>query len=317
MRCNARCRFCRIWKDHSPPSSDLPLELGYRLIDDLTRLGARHIDFTGGEPTLYADLPQLLAHARQKGIVTSVTSNGILFHRRAAEFHGQLDSLGFSLNGPNAEIHDRMQGVASFHHVVNSIDRALATNLPVHAHYTATNDSVSCIEPTIAFTRSMGIPLLIFPEFSYFNNAGLSPEYIQHLFRLAKEPGVCINTASLKFYRDGGNSTRRPLCRAGKSSIAIAPDGSLLLPCFHAKVHTVQTHGDLYATYYRKDVQALLNESGRYPFCEGCTNWCYINPSFVYSVNKYTLHHVAFAPRLLREIYHGRWLSKAVSILAR
>ncbi|HQK23341.1 MAG TPA: radical SAM protein, partial [Candidatus Latescibacteria bacterium] len=60
-RCNARCSFCTIWDpakwDHrATPSWD-------QMSSNLTvarKLGTRFVDFTGGEPLLYHDLPRAL-----------------------------------------------------------------------------------------------------------------------------------------------------------------------------------------------------------------------------------------------------------------
>jgi MoaA/NifB/PqqE/SkfB family radical SAM enzyme len=315
LRCNARCGFCSIWRNQAGAPPDLPAELGIKLLRDLKRLGVRHVDFTGGEPLLYPHLPELLSYARKAGLFTSITSNGLMYLERASELKGLPDSLGFSLNGPSAEIHDRVQGVPSFERTLASIRLALELGEPVHAHFTATDRSIEYLEPTLELAQRTGVPLIVYPEFSYFGNCQLSPEHLAKMRSLSREKGACINTACLKFAEHGGNKKEKPLCSAGRSALAIAPDGSILLPCFHMQRASIPTGGDLYATYRRQDTQHLIKESGRYPFCDGCTNWCYINPSFVFPPSGYTTLHLRSAVRALRGVYREKWLSKAADIL--
>ena len=77
-RCNARCGFCDIWKDRSASRSREPSpDVIRRNLGDVRRLGVRMVDFTGGEPLLYEELPRALDCAKSIGMWTTVTTNGI------------------------------------------------------------------------------------------------------------------------------------------------------------------------------------------------------------------------------------------------
>jgi MoaA/NifB/PqqE/SkfB family radical SAM enzyme len=89
MMCNERCKFCyyldMIDNPRKPVSDDLPLggarhrdfdrvklELEiYRRYYDLT-----HVDITGGEPTIFPKIVDLVAYAREIGIMPCIISNG-------------------------------------------------------------------------------------------------------------------------------------------------------------------------------------------------------------------------------------------------
>lgn len=49
------------------------------MIDKAWNAGVPHLIFTGGEPTLRADLPDLLVHAEENGQVTGLITDGIVF----------------------------------------------------------------------------------------------------------------------------------------------------------------------------------------------------------------------------------------------
>ena len=70
-------------------------------IEHLCRLGIQKVRFTGGEPTLYKRLPDLVAHTKKidEGIHTAITSNGSLLKRMAPLLGDSgLDSINISLD---------------------------------------------------------------------------------------------------------------------------------------------------------------------------------------------------------------------------
>jgi MoaA/NifB/PqqE/SkfB family radical SAM enzyme len=62
-RCNNDCAHCYNARSRDYP--ELSTEKWYQILDRLWAIGIPHIVFTGGEPTLRADLPELIAHADQ------------------------------------------------------------------------------------------------------------------------------------------------------------------------------------------------------------------------------------------------------------
>ena len=87
----------------------------------LRRLGVRYVDFTGGEPLLRADVAEVFAEAKRQGFTTSMTTNTILYPKRAKEMQGLVDFLNFSLDGGDAETHDQSRGVKIFDTLVESV----------------------------------------------------------------------------------------------------------------------------------------------------------------------------------------------------
>ena len=75
-RCNAKCSFCDIWEK---PSPYVTLENVEQNLKDLKRLGVKVIDFTGGEPLLHRQLPEILDLAKSLGFITTVTTNTSTF----------------------------------------------------------------------------------------------------------------------------------------------------------------------------------------------------------------------------------------------
>jgi MoaA/NifB/PqqE/SkfB family radical SAM enzyme len=78
-RCNSKCRTCDVWRK---PNDDLTLDEWTRVFQNIGR-GPIYLTFTGGEPFLRKDLPELVlagyAHCQPEYI--TIPTNGILTAR--------------------------------------------------------------------------------------------------------------------------------------------------------------------------------------------------------------------------------------------
>ena len=122
-RCNATCSFCDIWEKPSPYADIQTVENNIR---DLKKLGVKVIDYTGGEPLLHRNIDQLLRIAKKYGMITTLTTNALLYPKWALQLKGLIDMLHFSLDSPDKEEHDKLRGVACFDFVMQSIQIALS-----------------------------------------------------------------------------------------------------------------------------------------------------------------------------------------------
>ena len=74
--CDLQCQFCyyHFRKDERP---FIPLRQACREIDRMRDVyGLNAVDISGGEPTLYKELPQLIRYARRRDIAPSVITHG-------------------------------------------------------------------------------------------------------------------------------------------------------------------------------------------------------------------------------------------------
>jgi cyclic pyranopterin phosphate synthase len=102
-RCNFRCTYCMpaeglVWL---PKDEILTFEELTRLLALFVGLGVRSVKVTGGEPTVRADLPELIRMFRSvaPGIDLSMTTNGVLLDRLAAPLaDAGLDRATISLD---------------------------------------------------------------------------------------------------------------------------------------------------------------------------------------------------------------------------
>ncbi len=110
-RCNLACEMCDYWRQDLP--TPLTTDLVVRTLDELVALGCRKVHFSGGEPTLRPDLPDLIAHARRLRLRVTLTTNGTLLTRELSRqlVKAGLNSVCVSIDSPVRSVHDRIRGM--------------------------------------------------------------------------------------------------------------------------------------------------------------------------------------------------------------
>src|SRR6476660_4921141 len=106
--CNCRCIMCDIWKTRDGKVfhvSDLEPQL-----ESIRRLGVRWIVFSGGEPLMNPELPQLCSILKGAGIRLTLLSTGLLLKKCASSVAASFDEVIVSLDGPPA-VHDAIRRV--------------------------------------------------------------------------------------------------------------------------------------------------------------------------------------------------------------
>ncbi|MEE8106584.1 MAG: radical SAM protein [Planctomycetota bacterium] len=161
-RCDLDCEMCDL-----PLRGDRKRELdtaGFRdVLDGFADLGVLGVGITGGEPLLREDLPELVAHGTRRGLLMHINTNGTLLDdsRVRALADAGVASFNISLDGPDAETHDRLRGrTGSFQRVLRAAARLIA--LPDRAYRVALTcalgeDNVSSVPALLARARDVGV----------------------------------------------------------------------------------------------------------------------------------------------------------------
>ncbi len=285
-RCNARCIFCDIYKKKG---KDAKPEEVFKNLVDLKKIGVKFIDLTGGEPLLHPALPEFLRMAKKLGFLTTVTTNCILYPKRAREIAGMIDLLHFSLDSPIKSEHDRIRGVPCFDSVIKSLHIAETLGEKPDILFTVTEENVKHLSEMARLAKSLHRILLVNPVFSYFDNPGIHKETLDLILSFASEPYVYVNRGIIRFMKKGGNLTNHPRCRAVTTTIVISPDNYLLLPCYHKAIKKIPINNNLLEIYQSEIVKHFKRMEGRFSFCQGCTISCYFDPSFTYGIDTYFL----------------------------
>lgn len=287
-RCNATCSFCDIWER---PSPYITLENAEANLKDLKRLGVRIVDFTGGEPLLHQQIPQLLEMAKKMGFVTTLTTNTLLYPKKAEMLKGLVDMLHFSLDSPVKEEHDKSRGVACFDHLQDSIQLARKLGERPDIIFTVFPHNLHQINQVWKeYAIDKNLILILNPAFEYnkvHTGGNLAPEQLEELRSWGKRKNVFLNEAMIQLRLDGGNQVDKPVCKALTSTIVISPENELVLPCYHLGIESIPIDNHLFELYQSEKVKRMKQWEGRLPGCQGCTVNCYLQPSFTVNMNRY------------------------------
>jgi len=132
FRCNQRCAMC--WQQRTWP--DAPEAYPSLWLDEMAAAGVRDVSLTGGEPTLYPRLLDLVDRAaRHHGMTVSLQTNAIRLAR--GDLAARLRAAGLtevlvSFHGATAEVAEALTGAPGSHAAtVAGIQACLAAGLSV------------------------------------------------------------------------------------------------------------------------------------------------------------------------------------------
>jgi MoaA/NifB/PqqE/SkfB family radical SAM enzyme len=239
-RCNLDCFFC--YNDLGLRGRALSRAQWMGLLDDLAELGVLNVALSGGEPLAHPDFFLIGAHARKRGFLVRVKSNGhALSAPVARRLRDVVDPLvvELSLHGAGAETHDRQTRVkGSFDRLLAHLGALRAAGLRVKLNSTLTAWNEAEVEEMFALADRLEIPLQFDPEVTPRDDGDRAPlaitasrEGLLRLFRAEFARGQKAAAASGS--HDADRSLPVPVdkhCGAGSSGIAVDPYGNVY-PC--------------------------------------------------------------------------------------
>jgi radical SAM protein with 4Fe4S-binding SPASM domain len=242
--CNNGCRHC-----YNPPERAAMPGLSprdwRRVLKKLARVGVPHVIFTGGEPTLVDDLPELVRHAGQLGMVTGINTNG----RRLADrtlieslAGAGLDHVQVTLESHRAEVHNAMTAAASFAETVRGIENSLDAGLHTITNTTLTRQNVDHAETLVEFLHGLGLRTFAMNGMIYSGGGRTSTDAVAEEDLAPVLLSVRDRAAELGmrflWYTPTAYCRLSPVelelgprrCNAGEYSVCVEPNGDVL-PC--------------------------------------------------------------------------------------
>jgi len=168
-RCNLKCVHCYAHARDIHFDDELTTEQGKTLITDLAKFGAPVILFSGGEPLVRRDLPELAAFAVESGMRAVISTNGTLITSTMAHTLKKigLSYVGISLDGME-EINDRFRGVrGAFKSALSGIENCQEAGIKVGLRFTINKINVTEIPKLFQLLEDMNIPRICFYHLVY------------------------------------------------------------------------------------------------------------------------------------------------------
>ena len=243
--CNQKCLHCYA---AGQPLSDTPELTTAQWKEILAKLRAANVPqvtFTGGEPTLRADLVELVDAAQW--FVTRLNTNGRLLTPELCRrlYEASLDSVQVTLYSHDPAIHNALVGAEGFDDTVTGIKNAVAAGLSVSVNTPLCSLNTD-YAAAVRFVNGLGVRYVtcsgLIPsgsaEGAESRATRLTEEQLTDVLRravtAAEELEMEMDFTSPGWLKEetlrSMGLTLVPSCGACLSNMAIAPDGGVI-PC--------------------------------------------------------------------------------------
>jgi len=169
QRCNLKCVHCYAHAKNRSGEDELTTREGMTLIDDLAQFGVPVLLFSGGEPLVRPDLPELAAYAVEKGMRAVISTNGTLITPGKARILKEigLSYVGISLDGME-KVNDRFRGVdGAFNAALEGIKNCRDAGIKVGLRFTINKYNADEIPNIFDLLEEMDIPRVCFYHLVY------------------------------------------------------------------------------------------------------------------------------------------------------
>jgi len=123
LKCNLQCVHC-LSDAGLTGENELTGPECRALVDQLTSIRVFQVNIGGGEPFIRPDFPDLLTYCHEKGLVTCVSTNGMLIEDTLARRLSRLKMLylQISLDGATADVNDPIRGKGTYKKILEAAD---------------------------------------------------------------------------------------------------------------------------------------------------------------------------------------------------
>jgi MoaA/NifB/PqqE/SkfB family radical SAM enzyme len=154
FKCNNNCRHCVVADKR--PTKDLPLEEICSIIESISPENYA-IQITGGEPTIYSYLPDVLEACKRRGLITVLQTNGtgfsdIEFLRKCAP---NLDQVHIAIHSCIPEIHDTIvQSPGMWSKTIQGLDNLISEKVYFTTQTVLSKYNIDSLYGTFCFIQN-------------------------------------------------------------------------------------------------------------------------------------------------------------------
>ncbi len=169
QRCNLKCVHCYAHALEEEGQDPISTDQAKVMIDDLAKFGAPVMLFSGGEPMVRKDMPELAKYATTKGMRAVISTNGTLITREKAKILKEvgLSYVGVSLDG-GEDIHDAFRGVkGSYKKALEGLDYCREEGIKVGLRFTINKRNAAEVPKIFTLMKEREIPRVCFYHLVY------------------------------------------------------------------------------------------------------------------------------------------------------
>lgn len=243
-KCQNSCPHC--YNEPQRNIEPLEKEKWFDILKRIESIGIPHIVFTGGEPTLFPDLPELIQYAENLGLVTGLNTNGRKLkdeHYTKVLAQSGLDHIQITLESCYEDIHDSIvKENGAFKETISGIQNALKEKIFTMTNTTITKENKESVVEMAKFVKDLGLSTFAVNSIIFSGKGAKSNSHLtkEDLISILKELSKQAREYDLKFiwYTPTKYCELNPLemglgvkqCTAARLSMALEPNGDVL-PC--------------------------------------------------------------------------------------
>lgn len=141
--CNLKCKHCFMLSGKKL-ENELTLGDWMKVLTSFKENGGEFVTFSGGEPLMFKKFPQIISHAHDLGLKSTVLSNGLLWSDKLIhDLASFIDEIQFSLDGVDEETNSMIRGSGHFEKVVDTIVKFANAGVKTSVATTFTYDNLN------------------------------------------------------------------------------------------------------------------------------------------------------------------------------
>lgn len=238
LKCNLRCVHC-LSNSGEDSKDELNLDECKKLIDELSALKVFQVNIGGGEPFIRGDFMDILDYFHAKGMVTCVSTNGLVIDKAVSKRLSQMEMLYLqvSLDGADEETNDPIRGKGSYKKILSALDALAASRVSFSINTVLTRTNFVQLETLREMAKEYNSELRV----SRFRPSGrgkrskadLGPTSEQlESFAEWLDKNDLVRTGDSFFCLTSDHRRHKGLdmCGAAKMTCCVSPDGKVY-PC--------------------------------------------------------------------------------------
>ncbi|AFE61116.1 pyrroloquinoline quinone biosynthesis protein PqqE [Rahnella aquatilis] len=249
-RCPLQCPYCSNPLDFAKQDKELTTAQWIKVFEEAREMGAVQIGFSGGEPLVRKDLPELIRAARDLGFYTNLITSGIGLTEKKIDAFAEagLDHIQISFQASDETLNAALAGNAkAFRQKLEMAKAVKAHGYPMVLNFVLHRHNIDQIDKIIDLSIELEaddveLATCQFYGWAQLNREGLLPtreqiaraENVVHQYR-EKMAGTG-NLANLLFVTPDYYEERPKGCMGGWGAIflSVTPEG-MALPCHSAR----------------------------------------------------------------------------------
>lgn len=151
-RCNLRCAYC--YAEYYDRHTEFTTKQILSLIDELYKMGTRHISLNGGEALIRDDIEVIVDKVNAKNMLCQLATNGLLI-RKKINVIKKIDSLCISIDGDRKST-DLNRGTGTYDKIIDAMECLNDNRVKFYTNTVLTKNNKNAVDEIMELADKYG-----------------------------------------------------------------------------------------------------------------------------------------------------------------